>query len=169
MRGLPQPAIEEFNTGGKYIAILNLAREHNLTDILPWCLYACAQLSWETLVQGVITPRGQKEKLSEDDLVRCLKGREELICDSIHSANTFNDEETACFGGDCANILDQMVDICISAKEFINPDPLGITADGYQLKNKHLCRKCVEHFTKLPEIDRKVTFEKLPKYFGLTH
>ncbi|RPD82271.1 hypothetical protein L226DRAFT_607426 [Lentinus tigrinus ALCF2SS1-7] len=62
----PTDAIEAFH----------LFRLIDRTDMIPTALYACCQLPFQDLLQGVMRADGTLEKLSSEDLERCLSVRE---------------------------------------------------------------------------------------------
>lgn len=52
------------------IAVVNLARTHNLPNLLPPALYMCCQLTPRQLVHGVrYSEAGRLERLSKSDLI----------------------------------------------------------------------------------------------------
>ncbi|TCD63692.1 hypothetical protein EIP91_005097 [Steccherinum ochraceum] len=63
------------------IVVINLAWKHNLPSLLPGAFFVCALLPNRTLAAaaaGAPAKDDQLTKLSVDDLVRCLNGREAL-------------------------------------------------------------------------------------------
>ncbi|KAH9932318.1 uncharacterized protein B0H18DRAFT_987551 [Fomitopsis serialis] len=55
------------------ITAVNLARLTETSSILPLALYDCCQLPVETLLNGHTYPGGRVEKLSADDVQRCIQ------------------------------------------------------------------------------------------------
>ncbi|TCD60635.1 hypothetical protein EIP91_009752 [Steccherinum ochraceum] len=64
---------------GECIAVINLARAHDLDCLLPAAFYACAQMTDRDLVFGFPGADGTRSTLSKEDLVRCLEGRASLV------------------------------------------------------------------------------------------
>ena len=74
---VPQDAVEAFN----------LFRRIGRLDMLPTAMYACCQLDLGRLIHGVVRADGAfTEKLSIDDLERCLKARRELTTSNVELA-----------------------------------------------------------------------------------
>ena len=73
----PQDTIEAFN----------LFRRIGRLDMLPTAMYACCQLDLGRLIHGVVRADGAfTEKLSIDDIERCLKARRELTTSNVELA-----------------------------------------------------------------------------------
>nr|VWP00495.1 N/A [Ganoderma boninense] len=69
------------------IAVVNLARAFNEPALLPCALLACTTLlEPRTLILGFERTDGVWEKLSEDDLVRCMNARGMLFATSVSGA-----------------------------------------------------------------------------------
>ncbi|PIL26297.1 hypothetical protein GSI_12053 [Ganoderma sinense ZZ0214-1] len=69
------------------IAVVNLARAFNEPALLPCALLACTTLlEARTLIAGFERMDGVWEKLSEDDLVRCINARDALLATSVAGA-----------------------------------------------------------------------------------
>jgi len=60
------------------IRAVNLARLVGAETVLPAALYACCQLDSPDLVNGYVGPDGIIERLSLEDLVRCIDGAKAL-------------------------------------------------------------------------------------------
>lgn len=63
------------------VVAVNLARLTQTFSILPTALYICCQLPSTSLLYGVFraSADGSKEQLTDDDIVRCMNAREELM------------------------------------------------------------------------------------------
>ena len=60
------------------IAVIVIARSHDLPMLLPAAFYIAAQLSHMDMVQGYTDDDGKRWTLSTDDVVACLDGRKAL-------------------------------------------------------------------------------------------
>ncbi|RDX51165.1 hypothetical protein OH76DRAFT_1481836 [Lentinus brumalis] len=63
------------------------------TDMVPTALYACCQLPFRDIVQGVVRADGTLEKLDSEDLERCLHAREFFTTSFAWMSLTFLDVE----------------------------------------------------------------------------
>ncbi|RDX49031.1 hypothetical protein OH76DRAFT_1351508 [Lentinus brumalis] len=61
------------------IGVVNIARLTNCDSILPIALAVCCTLDVKHLLRGFKRQDGTREKLCEDDLVRCLRAKETLM------------------------------------------------------------------------------------------
>ncbi|KAL6308557.1 hypothetical protein BKA93DRAFT_519250 [Sparassis latifolia] len=61
------------------IAAVNLARLTQTDSILPSALYGCCCLDTHTLLHGMRHADGSSDKLSQEDLERCVEGRIKLM------------------------------------------------------------------------------------------
>ncbi|GBE82858.1 hypothetical protein SCP_0412450 [Sparassis crispa] len=57
------------------IAAVNLAHLTQTDSVLPSALYGCCSLDTHTLLHGMLRTDGSSEKLSQEDLERCVEGR----------------------------------------------------------------------------------------------
>lgn len=61
------------------LVIANVARAMDLPDIHLAALYGCCSLPFDVLVRGRTLEDGTVEQLCQDDLFRCLQGKENLL------------------------------------------------------------------------------------------
>ncbi|KAH9833976.1 uncharacterized protein C8Q71DRAFT_725213 [Rhodofomes roseus] len=67
------------------IAAVNIARLTDTYNILPSALYTCCQLKSKDLLNGVPQANGTIERLTQADLLRCLKARKKFVHDRVVS------------------------------------------------------------------------------------
>lgn len=84
--------------GAMAITIVNLARAFDLPELLPVALYRCCQVQTDTLIHGVALEDGTRERLSPEDLVCCLDGKEKILKLNYDFSETMR-SDTGC--GDC--------------------------------------------------------------------
>ncbi|KAH9922100.1 uncharacterized protein B0H18DRAFT_1212765 [Fomitopsis serialis] len=70
------------------IAAVSIARLTDTYSMLPSALYTCCQLDTEEIVNGVTREDGTTERLTQEDMLRCLNARRTLLHDNIVSAYT---------------------------------------------------------------------------------
>lgn len=165
------PLIQESDKPGeKYISILNLARRYGLKLIMPWCLYMCIQLPVETLIRGIITPGGERERLSEEDLVLCFKGKEELACASMAVAERFRCDGVVCGEAHCQKEMEEWEKRRVFSEmkpEFFRPDPLGFNEVLYPMDHYNFCRACRTNIDSIRKHQQQDIFKYLPNTLGL--
>lgn len=88
------PYLDTVGFIGWPISVVNLARSFDLPRLLPGAFYLCTQLSLSTLVHGFPRADGGLEKLSADDLIVCLEGRDRIITRNVTAANSVESVET---------------------------------------------------------------------------
>lgn len=171
LRSRQQPLIQDIGDNGeKYIAILQLLRKHELDAMVPWCLYMCAQLPVETLVSGVDYSHSQREKLSEKDLITCLKGKQALIHAAMAVADEYRSEGVICESTRCQKEMEkwERKRVFSEMKEtFFQPDPLGSKDVFYSVEHLDFCRMCRMNIDAIREKQQQEIFSSLSAYFGL--
>ncbi|KAH9922090.1 uncharacterized protein B0H18DRAFT_879687 [Fomitopsis serialis] len=65
------------------IAAVNIARLTETQSMLPYALYTCCQLDTEVILNGVPQKNGTTERLTQEDILRCLNARSTLVHDNI--------------------------------------------------------------------------------------
>lgn len=171
LRSREQPVIQNIGQSGeKYIVILNLLRKQDLNDLVPWCLYMCAQLPVETLVGGVDCPDSRKERLSEQDLVTCLKGKQGLIHAAMAVADEFRSDGVNCDSPHCQKEMEkwERKRVFSEMKEtFFQPDPLGSRNFFFPVEQLDFCKSCQKNIDYIREKQQQEIFSSLSAYFGL--
>ncbi|GBE89173.1 hypothetical protein BKA93DRAFT_738634 [Sparassis latifolia] len=95
------------------VAAVNLARLTDTISILPVALYLCCLLPSHLLLRGIRREDGEVEKLSMDDLERCLEARMELLKANLTRISkayspVYSDYQRAdCYG--CVSMMDQLL------------------------------------------------------------
>ena len=136
------------------IFLINAARRlqtPELIELLPVLFYLCCLLDGPSLADGISREKGTMEKLSTEDLRRCISAKEELL-----QANGGATQRLGPFTGNMAEDC-KSTDACMSALILITRDALEtdifaacdaltvldpwVTEEGA----KHgLCRRCTE-------------------------
>ncbi|KAH9930230.1 uncharacterized protein B0H18DRAFT_1145954 [Fomitopsis serialis] len=103
------------------IFIINAARRirtPELLELLPLAFYLCSLLDGSLLVKGVPRSNGELEKLSADDLLRCINGKEGLM--------KANAAATMCLGPFTESLADdcKVFETCKKALVAITQDAL---------------------------------------------
>lgn len=156
---------EIFGPGGgpeHPIFLVNLARECNVTHLLPWACYAVIRWSFRDMVVGHKCADDAVIRLSEQDKQLCLLGYETLM--GIQHANI-----KALFGGPCPKC---QTDSCEKAIEdafrrALDEHGTGLIAPLGPLRRKvAACDKCIAHLHKLDLEKRKEVWRDLPSAFG---
>ncbi|KAK7690491.1 hypothetical protein QCA50_005589 [Cerrena zonata] len=75
--------IDTYKGGGMAISIVKLARAYDLPGLLPFAFYMCCQLSIDKLIYGVELEDGSVDRLSLEDLARCLHGKEQIVARTV--------------------------------------------------------------------------------------
>lgn len=68
------------------IAAVSIARLTDTYSMLPSALYMCCQLDTEEILNGVTRENGTTERLTQEDVLRCLNARRTFLHDNIVSA-----------------------------------------------------------------------------------
>ncbi|CCM01368.1 uncharacterized protein FIBRA_03418 [Fibroporia radiculosa] len=172
--------LEHFNADDHagLIFLINVAQRlptSELAGFLPLAFYICCQVNPGVLVNGVYRSDGTREKLSHDDLQRCISGKEGLM-----GANTVGtlclrprkeNVSHLCTTNDaCHSALVGMVDDALEGDIFASCDALT-NIDGWieeRALAQKLCAFCTEHLKRRHEVERQVVWDDLADCFGLT-
>ena len=102
------------------IGVVNLAHMTNTPSLLPTALMGCCMLDATELIEGFKREDGTLEKLSPEDLGRCLLGRANLVrANTLATISLFNQKlSEGCTRRDvCApvflRLLDELRNRCI--------------------------------------------------------
>jgi hypothetical protein len=146
---------------------LNFARRMNLVQMLPIAFYECCILSPEKFLEGIMWASEECTELPQDDLLKCLTGREKLRHATQFTIFSFAYESShsVCNNREhCPTYRMEWV-----RKKSVLPasgwDPLSITVDWGAYHR--VCRYCHLLAKDMYESQRKKLWEELPSYFGL--
>lgn len=162
--------ISDFNCNHSLI-VVTLARTFELNDLIPSAMFVCSALAFEVMVFGVEDAYGNTVKLSSDDLLLCLRGRELLVGRNLTNVKFL-------FEGDLSMKCENN-DACIESHR------LMLTAygkgdwvvDGSPLQDsgwiqrgavsKGMCPPCVRALVKSYDAQRQDLWNCLGHYFGV--
>lgn len=154
--------IQDYLGGGMGIVAVNLARSYGLNEILPFALYTCCQLSMEQLVNGIVFPNGNVERLPRGDIVRCLKGREMLMAknlDFIKTLRKYTATPVDIHEGKCLHRIP------LSDSTVLFTDLLGLTFRSLEGK---ICIPCAVQYQEVRMRFQTDVFTALPTFFTLS-
>ena len=151
------------------VAVVNLARAHNLHFLLPAAFYVCSAIPFRDIMSGYRDNWGEFWKLSDDDIVRYVDGQGKLRkADAQNFAWALLSElSNKCKDKDgCANTLRNL------RKSLWKRIPLGQQAlsDSGRIPhilNGTLCAPCLSEAKRRYDIEREATWEALGEYFDL--
>ncbi|KZT68733.1 hypothetical protein DAEQUDRAFT_811975 [Daedalea quercina L-15889] len=159
------------------IFVINAARRIHTPELLgflPFAFYLCCLLDGEVLVQGVPRSNGELEKLSVEDLCRCINGKEELM--------KANAAATMCLGpftenlaGDCKTLdtckgaLMKVTQDALEADIFSACDALTNIDDWIEetAKIHGMCALCTAHIESMHRVAQKEIWDGLGGIFVL--
>ncbi|KAH9832529.1 uncharacterized protein C8Q71DRAFT_910044 [Rhodofomes roseus] len=159
------------------IFLINVARRlrtPELLEMLPLAFYLCCLLDGDLLVHGVKRSNGEREKLSPDDLRRCIDGKEELMkangaattCLALSPGNLSEDCTTLdeCKAVLLAIMLDAFESDILSACD-------ALTNIGPWIEEKAktlgMCDSCGDHLRNTHRDAQKVIWNDLRGIFNL--
>ena len=144
------------------IAVIILARSHDLPQLLPTAFYIAAQLENKLLTHGFRDEDGMHWKLSPDDLLKTLDGRTALheLDLEFFSAEPVSDCKCP---DDCSHAFDEYRKnesgrLGTFITPFFHPVVLG---------DVEVCEKCKDYFEEAHEKKCKDIWAKLPTLFHL--
>ncbi|KAK7690513.1 hypothetical protein QCA50_005611 [Cerrena zonata] len=163
MRGAMSNHISDYPNGEMAITIINLARAHNLPNLLPFAFYLCCQLPLETIMHGVKRNDGTAEKLSSDDIMRCLKGREQLTlmnASLVQTLRSYMPSMNKCNAHKCDSRWVSVV---------CGDSPLSPKLMGYNFRDWEIgfCKRCKKAYRRIVEDAREKTFPMFSDIFEL--
>ncbi|GBE89172.1 hypothetical protein SCP_1501800 [Sparassis crispa] len=155
------------------IAAVDLAHRTDTLSMLPIALYLCCTLESSYLIRGVTRADGTVERLSPEDLERCLDARTYLLNRNISmNQQIYGATSPSCSDRSrCSIILERA-----SAHRVMNS--VGAKAhhvlrstDEFAeslVRSFSLCRECLALIKSRDLIARRTVWNELPTFFGLT-
>ncbi|KAL6308611.1 hypothetical protein BKA93DRAFT_877309 [Sparassis latifolia] len=150
------------------IGAVNLARLTRSDTILPSALYACCCLSTRVILHGVRRADGFLEKLSSEDIDRCVEGRLKLmeantrelawVLDMKEASPKCKDKET------CARKLRKLPGKALLEAQ----GRIHARAKWRDLDQLGVCSRCLEIVKRQELRGRRKVWLKLPSYMGVT-
>ncbi|KZT07943.1 uncharacterized protein LAESUDRAFT_758072 [Laetiporus sulphureus 93-53] len=156
------------------IAAVNLTRLTREVSMLPTALYSCCQLPTELLLKGIRRADGTTERLDEDDLIRCIDGKANLLigsrrarddvsydpasvrqsckCSNYAAFSTFIHERILQYGEDTRFSMLSSWESMIKEKGGVFP----------------MCGGCIYRMKEKDVDCRKRIWQELPKYMGVS-
>ncbi|TFY57397.1 hypothetical protein EVJ58_g7043 [Rhodofomes roseus] len=160
------------------IAAVNIARLTDTPSMLPTALYVCCQLDTDNILNGV--PRGHDavERLSSEDITRCLDARLKLVHDNVVSAFsifTIATSDGCTSQKNCLLLLEELLEIeaegrglpldnCSCLEDWI--PPLREDAETGPIL-EGLCASCQAMVQQRAADERKEVWERLPAIMGV--
>ncbi len=131
------------------IGVVNIARLTNTFDLLPVALMDCCQMD-SGLVKGHQREDGTFERLTDDDLERCLKATGKLTGASVHMThhllNTAALKAARCVSMSCQYAVEDYKRLITSPTVAIQSKPTPLTANQwgpvFKTHMPKLCAKC---------------------------
>ncbi|TCD63698.1 hypothetical protein EIP91_005103 [Steccherinum ochraceum] len=143
------------------ISVVNLARKFDLHDVLPMALLLCSRLLNHSLIKGA-----DSESLSQEDIIRCLNGREELHRRYVQRLAfvTSPRAPVECTSiGECREALSEWGAAWLpSAIGESRPDALS---QFHWLASISLCEGCIEVYSDADQVQRNKMWSKLAEIF----
>ncbi|KAK7690501.1 hypothetical protein QCA50_005599 [Cerrena zonata] len=156
--------ITDYEGGGMSIFIVNLARAFDIPELIPIALYRCCQLSNDMLAHGVKLENGTTDRLSSDDLARCLDGKEEILkCNFSFRQLLMHPFDNDFPVPNCKNCLQH---IRLPGKALISHDILENTFTPFE-GNFQPCYKCMQNFHYEVEQLQSQIFIRFQEIFGM--
>ncbi|TCD63685.1 hypothetical protein EIP91_005090 [Steccherinum ochraceum] len=155
------------------IVVINLAWKHGLSSLLPGAFYVCALLPYRTLADATVRvlEKDDLTKLSSDDLVRCLNGRQALQSKFLRRFK-FLSKTTACSDclkpHECPESLQDRKDedLWEHVSNIIDGDFDPLEEFDW-MQWLHVCDECRMHFDEVDGVARKNMYDGLPGTFNL--
>jgi hypothetical protein len=148
---------------GEEIAIVNLLRLCRVDGPIPLVLYACCQLEISTVFDGVELANGTVEKLSPEDIKRCIVGRDRLFADNEKIIDSLWSDADTC---DRHKGRADRISIVRAAQELLrNCDPLAPIS--HLFTNAPKCPECALHIKNSHRIERLTVWGGLAKKFDV--
>ena len=147
------------------IAVINLARTHNLLALLPSAFYLAAQVSCEVLIEGYDDDDGVTWRLSRQDLTKCIGGESKLrerytqmLRFLFLPSEDYRCQNPACERVILARRKTQFAELWWDA---------GALFESAWIAGLGLCARCTDHYKKLYDDLRVKTWADLPSFFEL--
>ena len=148
---------------GDIIAVINLARMYQLDSLLPAAFYECPQLD-ETVWMRGYTQKTDQPRLSVEDIVRCIRGRERL-CEATRDAyhfflwGPFDDCENESM---CTFVFSDQANEIWGAVE-----GLSGALRSNDMSFLEICNTCLDRAKHHWDVKRSETWDSLRDYFDL--
>lgn len=146
------------------ITIINLARSQALPKLLPFAFYLACQLPVETILQGAKHRDGTIEQLSSVDIVRCLKGREELAKINVLLLQKLKSHipgQNECQKRKCTR---KKTTLAIGGDVAFSPDLMGYRFKDWE---EGFCGRCTKGYQDIVEDVRQRIFPMLQDIFDV--
>lgn len=161
------------------IAVVNLARSFDLTDVLPVALFECCQLPKELLIAKLYYGTDDFEQLSQSDLQLILSALDPLAKKARWIKNVLVDDEYAedvelcSTRSDCKAALLDVAKISTTSDGFFHSNnPLLRTYELVEEEIKDsdlaLCRYCLENYKFWHDHFRGNVWKDLGAQFGIS-
>lgn len=162
------------------IAVIDLARTFNLTDILPCAFYrCCTRLDMVQLLSKYRYGDDDCVEMSRDDLRICLQGIEKLLADGPSRARLFthfNPPATCHRPGSCTMAITSLAGTATCKKFFTRRatlTPVDSVVDVWQCQHRDqldgmpLCGACRSAFIVKYNEHRQKSWDSLGDIFGI--
>lgn len=136
----PPDGYVPFRAAEDCIAMANIARLLDIHIAHRHVMYDCCQLSVDTLMRGVM-PEGSQtyDRLSEDDLLSCLKGQQTLMKESFALWGSLLDPYIECGNDEC--VANQVV----LRRVFERDQTRCLSTDPLYSEDQHIADKNAEN------------------------
>jgi hypothetical protein len=156
--------IERYN--GIAVDVVKLARDNNISSILPAALYWLSRYSFDSIISGKRRPDRTISILSIEDQKTCILAKEKLIrlqvVETFGWLNLLDDGQYPGCVGDCAG---QKRDIF---RQFWLPTPSCSALQPFkQSWAKAMCATCVADSSQKHNAGRERVWNQLPSIFGM--
>lgn len=152
------------------IGSVNLARSMGVVSVLPAALYQCTVLRVKELLDGVRRDDGTVDRLSSEDLSRCLNGRRQLRhANNIGTAWLFNLKTgKECSSKDiCLRILRRLPEQWHTLGWFTTSAVLSVAEGTFLTLLNDLCAYCKAQVEENERDGRRKIWVSLPQYMGV--
>ncbi|RPD53660.1 hypothetical protein L226DRAFT_459840 [Lentinus tigrinus ALCF2SS1-7] len=155
------------------IGVVNIARLVNCDSILPTALAVCCTLDAKYLVRGFKCQDGAGEKLSQDDLIRCLRAKQTLMQESSRAIiNAFSPfTSPGCrTAASCHDALQDALRGLAGDLDMIADDHpfFSWVYFARRLEGYAICALCKERLKERVQAEQRLIWNSLPDILGLT-
>ena len=150
------------------IEAINLARKYDIQSILPTAFCICAQLPTAEIAAGSpnSTHRGVTRQLSQNDLIRCLRGRDKLVETTTITIASLLSPLKCHLAGECFHQLLQFQAYLGMFGWTLKPDTLFHFPPDVELPD--LCKLCERSMFKELNAEAERMWTSLAKTFDLS-
>ncbi len=153
------------------IGVVNIARLANCDSILPVALAACCTLEMKSLLRGFKRTGRTREKLCEDDILRCLQAKETLMQESSSAALTAFSSlmSPACRSPRCQSGLPHLLGrISGDTEALTDPIPFrDFDCDPDWFEGLTVCTSCQKRFREQLQAKQRLRWTRLPVILNL--